>query len=227
MVLTSGWLYERVALASGPVFRVRRPTYRPNVPCVTTNSVHRDATQSLHLREVAPRRSRMHPITPYAIERETLERLPNGRLPNGRLKEHACSTNVQHRYRDDLVRGAAGRRFGARRHAGSRRGTPRRRGRARDQRTDRCRPARPAGRGPRLRQPAAGREAPSTDRRRGRGRTVVARRSRPRRSVPNAARPNASRDRYFAAATALLADVERCIAGRLDVPMPTEVRRAS
>jgi hypothetical protein len=33
--------------------------------------------------------------------------------------------------------------------------------------------------------------------------------------------------RYFAAATALLADVERCIAGRLDVPTPTEVRRAS
>ena len=34
-------------------------------------------------------------------------------------------------------------------------------------------------------------------------------------------------DRYFAAATALLEDVERCIADRLDEPTPTEVRRAS
>lgn len=34
-------------------------------------------------------------------------------------------------------------------------------------------------------------------------------------------------DRYFAAAMALLEDVERCIADRLDVPTPTEVRRAS
>ena len=33
--------------------------------------------------------------------------------------------------------------------------------------------------------------------------------------------------RYFAAAIALLADVERCIAGRLDIPTPAEVRRAS
>jgi hypothetical protein len=34
-------------------------------------------------------------------------------------------------------------------------------------------------------------------------------------------------DRYFAAATALLEDVARCIADRLDEPTSTEVRRAS
>ena len=69
----------------------------------------------------------------------------------------------------------------------------RRRGRARDRRTDRLRPARPAGGSPRLHQPAAGREAPSTDRRRGRGRTVVAGRCRPRGPSRTPTAANASR----------------------------------